>query len=143
MSSGHFLSATATAPLGNTSGFAVSLLVGDANPGPTLTHITPANAMRNSAAFKLMVNVADFVPGSVVLWNGQERATTFVSTTQITATIPASDLTLAGMFPISVYNPLPGGGLFNSLNFTVNNPAPALPRSVPIPRYGSGQFTLP
>ena len=143
VSSGHFLSATATDPLGNTSGFAVSLLVGDANPGPTLNGITPANALRSSAAFKLTVNGADFVPGSVVLWNGQERATTFVSPTQITATIPASDLTLAGMFPVSVYNPLPGGGEFNSLNFTVNNPAPALTALSPNSTLtGSGQFTL-
>ena len=98
VSSGHFLSATATAPLGNTSGFAVSLLVGDANPGPTLTDITPANAMRNSAAFKLMVNGAIRTRfGCAVERAG--AATTFVSTTQITATIPASDLTLAVCSP--------------------------------------------
>jgi hypothetical protein len=33
-----------------------------------------------------------FVASSVVAWNGSARPTTFVSTTQLQATIPASDL---------------------------------------------------
>src|SRR4030095_8689171 len=62
--------------------------------------------------------------GSVVRWNGSDRATTFVSSTQLTAAISASDIAMAGTVNVTVFNPAPGGGLSNAQNFTINNPVP-------------------
>ena len=44
----------------------------------------------------LTVTGSGFVSGATVRWNGVNRTTTFVSATQLTAAIPASDLVTAG-----------------------------------------------
>src|SRR3989304_861169 len=79
----------------------------------------------------------------MVRWNGSDRATTFVSATQLTAAIPASDLTTAGTAQVTVFTPAPGGGTSSAQPFTITNLAPALttiaPTSAPV---GSAGFTL-
>ena len=57
-----------------------------------------------------------FVSGAVVRWNGQDRPTTFVSGTQLTAAIPATDLAFLGSASVTVVNP--GGGQSNAVAFT-------------------------
>jgi len=94
------------------------------NPVPTTTSIAPASQNLGVATFTMTVNGTNFVPGSVVRFAGSDRTTTYVSATQLTATIPATDLTVVGSFPITVFNPAPGGGLSNAQTFTVN---PGLP----------------
>jgi hypothetical protein len=61
------------------------------------------------------------VRGSTVLWNGSERATTFVSPTDLVAYVPASDLSAAsaGAAEITVASPSPGGGVSGAATFTV------------------------
>lgn len=93
-------------------------------PVPTTTSISPTSKTLGAATFTLTVNGTNFTPGSIVRFNGLDRTTTYVSPTQLTASIPASDLTTVGTFPITVFNPAPGGGLSNAQTFTVN---PGLP----------------
>jgi hypothetical protein len=70
-----------------------------------------------------------FISGSRVQWNGNGMPTTFVSSTLITADIPASAVAGPGPDAITVVNPTPGGGASGSLNFVVPcviaAPAPA------------------
>src|SRR6185295_629608 len=47
------------------------------------------------------------------------RTTTFVSSTQLTAAIPASDIATVGTANVTVVNPAPGGGTSNALTFTI------------------------
>jgi len=104
------------------------------NPLPALTSINPDNKLVNSAAFTLTVNGSGFISSSVVRWNGQNRTTTFVSATQLTASIPASDLTSAGAAQVTVFNPAPGGGSSNAVAFNVTacpQPVPALSGIIP------------
>jgi hypothetical protein len=61
----------------------------------------------------------NFVSSSVVQWNGSGRATTFVSATQLTATILASDIATPGTASVTVLNPSPGGGTSGALTFTI------------------------
>lgn len=89
------------------------------NPPPTLSSISPASIAGSGPAFTLTVTGANFVPASAVQWNGGNRATTFVSSTQLTAQIPASDIATAGTVRITVFNPAPGGGRSIELPFTV------------------------
>src|SRR4029079_11991659 len=63
---------------------------------------------------------SNFVNGSVVRWNGQDRQTMFVSATQLSAQITTADLQTAVIAPITVFNPTPGGGTSNAVNFTVS-----------------------
>lgn len=62
------------------------------------------------AGFTLTVNGTGFVFGAVVNWNGGGRATVFVSAAQVTATILASDVAVAGTASVTVTNPAPVGG---------------------------------
>jgi uncharacterized protein (TIGR03437 family) len=71
------------------------------------------------SAFTLTVTGAGFVNGATVRWNGANRTTSFVSNTQLTAQIPASDLIVPGAAGVSVFNPTPGGGASNVLSFAI------------------------
>jgi hypothetical protein len=112
------------------------------NPQPTLSSLSPDSVIAGSGGFTLTLNGTNFIPGSVVQVNGSNRTTTFVSSTQLTAAIPAADVASASFPSISVVNSGPGGGVW-SLTFAVNNPQPTLsslsPGSVIA---GSGGFTL-
>src|SRR5260370_828668 len=117
------LSITVSTPGGGTSG-ALTFTVN--NPAPSLASISPTTIAAGSGAFTLTVNGGNFVNGSVVQVNGSGRATTFASSTQLTATILASDIASSGTLSISVTNAAPGGGTTSALTLTVNNPAPSL-----------------
>lgn len=93
---------------------------------PTTTSISPSSKLTSDSTFTLTVNGTNFFSSSIVQVNGSNRVTTFVSPTQLNAIIPASDLTLANTFPITVINPTPGGGTSNAQVLSVidNNPPP-------------------
>jgi YVTN family beta-propeller protein len=97
------------------------------NPVPTTMSLNPTSRTAGSGAFTLTVNGTSFVDGSVVKWNGSNRATTYVSASRLTAIINASDIASPGTANITVFNPLPGGGTSGARTFTVN--APVSPES--------------
>jgi hypothetical protein len=88
------------------------------NPAPTLNSISPTSAAVGGAAFPLSVYGSNFISSSIVRWNGSGRATTYVSSGQLTATILASDIASAGTAQVTVFNPAPGGGASAALTFT-------------------------
>lgn len=88
-------------------------------PAPALTRLAPGSQARGGEAFNLDVFGLSFTPQSVVRWNGQDRATQFVGSTQLRAEIPAADLGAASVNRISVFTPGPGGGQSNEVNFSV------------------------
>src|SRR5205823_2850456 len=83
------------------------------NPLPTTTGLSPASAPVGGPGFTLTVNGSGFISGSLVRWNGNDRPTSYVSATQLTAAVPATDLGAAGPAPVTVFNPAPGGGTSN------------------------------
>jgi hypothetical protein len=95
------------------------------NPVPVLSALSSSTITAGGSPFVLTAQGSNFVPGSVVQWNGNSRTTTLVSATQLTANIPASDIAQAGTAEITVSNPAPGGGISSALTFSVM-PAPAL-----------------
>ena len=96
------------------------------NPAATLAGISPASESAGDAAFTLTATGANFSSNSVVRINDSDRPTTFVSSSQLAAQITAADVQAAGLFPITVFNPAPGGGTSSAVNLTVNNPVPTL-----------------
>ncbi|MCX9025939.1 MAG: hypothetical protein OIN85_07600 [Candidatus Methanoperedens sp.] len=94
------------------------------NNVPTTSSISPNSKNVGDALFTMTVTGTNFVSGSIVRFDGSDRTTTYVSTTSLTATIPASDMTSAGTHSITVLNPTPGGGTSNPQTFTVNNKVP-------------------
>jgi hypothetical protein len=95
------------------------------NPLPAITSIDPSSKNTGDPGFTLTVNGGNFVPGSVVRWNGVARTTTYVSATKLTAAVPASDMSSAGTASVTVFNPAPGGGASNAKTFTVKAPPTA------------------
>jgi Family of unknown function (DUF5719) len=87
-------------------------------PLPTITSISPNSRSAGDTGFTLTVNGNGFSPASIVKWNGTGRTTTFVSPTQLTTSIPSSDIADVGISEVSVFNPAPGGGQSSSLSFT-------------------------
>ena len=96
----------------------VSITVEDAQDDPTLTSVAPGSICEGGPDFILTVTGSNFVDGAVVQWNGSARATTFISSTQLTAIIPASDIESAGTVDVTVTNPL-GGGTTSVMVFSV------------------------
>lgn len=97
------------------------------NPLPQLISLNPATAVEGGGPFTLTVSGTGFVSGAIVRWDGQNRATTFVSATQLTAQIPATDIAGAGSAAVTVVNPSPGGGISSALGFTIASPANPTP----------------
>jgi photosystem II stability/assembly factor-like uncharacterized protein len=89
------------------------------NTAPAVSAISPTSVVINHAAFTLVVTGTGFVDSSVVRWNGSDLATTFVSPTQVTASVPAANVETAGSQAISVSNPAPGGGTATGITFMV------------------------
>ena len=92
------------------------------NAVPTLGSLSPVRASAGSAPFTLTVSGTGFVAGSEVRWNGSTRPTTFVSATQLRATIAAADVTVPSTALVTVFTPAPGGGTSAALPFTVAPP---------------------
>lgn len=98
------------------------------NPAPTaqtpaITSLTPGSVSSGSPAFSITVNGTNFIPASTVKINGSARSTTFVSATQLTAAINASDVAAAGTFLITVDNGPANGGASVGSTFFVGTTA--------------------
>lgn len=97
---------------------------GTANPIPLIAQpLIPDAVAPGGIGFTLTLNGTGFVPGAVVKWNGSARATVFVNTSQLTATILAADIALTNTASVTVVNPSPGGGLSNVIFFQITLPS--------------------
>ncbi len=113
------------------------------SPLPAISSISPSSVNVGGASFTLTVNGSNFVSNSKVHLNNSALATTFVSSTQVTATVPSSDIRTAGIASVTVVNAAPGGGTSNAMTFTANNPVPAISSISPIRATAGGPaFTL-
>lgn len=113
------------------------------NPVPSISSISPSGTTAGGAAFTLTVNGSNFIASSVIQWSGVSQPTTYVSSTQLTASIAASEIATAGTSPVTVVNPAPGGGASGANQFSTNNAVPSItslsPSSVTV---GAAAFTL-
>ena len=118
------------------------------NPVPAITNLSPSSAMAGGLAFVLTVNGSGFIDGSVVRWDGSDRTTTFVSSSELSAQITTTDIAMGGTASVTVFNPAPGGGTSNALSFTIeeptsSNPVPATTNLSPSSATAGGTaFTL-
>jgi hypothetical protein len=135
---------TTPAPGGGTSG-AATFTITSANPVPSVSSLAPSTAIAGGGAFLLMVVGTNFIASSTVTWNGATLPTTYVSATQLTAQVPANDVSSAGTALVAVTNPAPGGGVSGNATFTIvsANPVPGLSDLSPISAIaGGGAFAL-
>jgi uncharacterized protein (TIGR03437 family) len=94
-----------------------------ANPQPLITSLTPSSATAGTNSLMLAINGSGFIVSSTVTFNGVSHSPSLVNSGQLTITLTGSDLAAAGSFPVFVTNPPPGGGVSNSMTFSVLPPA--------------------
>jgi IPT/TIG domain len=93
---------------------------GAASPVPSLGSITPSSAVAGSSDLEVTIKGSGYAMGSTAEWNGVPLATAFISSGQLVAILPATDLATAGTANITVTTPAPGGGTSRQLTFTVS-----------------------
>jgi uncharacterized repeat protein (TIGR01451 family) len=88
-------------------------------PVASISSLSPESAAPSGAAFTLTVNGTGFISGAAVQWNGTALSTSFVSATQLSASVPATLIASAGMATISVVNP--GAVTSGGVGFTIQS----------------------
>ncbi len=89
--------------------------------GPAIASLSPLGAVVGAAAFTLTVFGSRFASDATVMWNGQTRTTSIVSSTQLTAAIAVADVAQVGQVSVTVTNAPPGatGLISNAVIFSV------------------------
>ncbi len=124
IATGGSVSVTVTNPPpggGTSSALAFDVVI--PNPVPAIESIVPALAPAGGLGFMLTVVGSGFSTSTVVQWNGDPRATTVVSSSELHAAILASDIASAGSAAVTVYTPPPGGGTASGPAFAIASPA--------------------
>jgi hypothetical protein len=94
------------------------------NPVPLINQpLVPTSVAPGGPTFALTVNGSGFVSGSTVKWNGTVLSTVYVSSSRLTATVPAASIATAGTASITVSNPAPAGGTSNVMYLDISSPA--------------------
>ena len=116
---------------------------------PSLTSLSPASSIQNAAGFTLTLTGTGFVgpadcngtncSPSRAVFGTTSLQTTFVSRTQLTAAIPASLLTAAGAFPVTIVN---NAEVSNAVTLTVFKPPVITSLSPNSASLGAAGFTL-
>lgn len=142
------------APGGGTSNTVALVITPTALPVPHITSIQPNTVAAGSGGATVTILGTNFVGAagfggtsvSVATVDGANRATTFISNTELDVTLQAPDVSTTGPLEIAVLNPPapnlnpPGGGESNSIALTIVNPAPVL-KSVSPPSVVAGTPT--
>ena len=92
-------------------------------PTASVSSLSPVSATAGGPAFTLTVNGSGFLPASAVEWNGSPLPTSYVSATQLSASVGASLIAGAGAASISVGS---SGTTSNALLFTINAATPSV-----------------
>lgn len=119
-SGGHLVAVFTTGPGGGTSG-AVTLQLSQGSYD--VTAINPIAGIAGGPSFPIQIFGTGFNNGSVALWNGKPRTTTYVSPTELRATINSSDIATVGTAQVSVQG---ATGYSNAMTFTISK-APTPP----------------
>ena len=91
------------------SSFAIAQ--GPPDSAATVTTLVPMTVNQSSTALDISVRGKGFSDKSKVRIDGTARSTTFVSETELRATLSTSDVSTAGSRSVTVFNP--GGGNSN------------------------------
>jgi hypothetical protein len=105
------------------------------NPIPSIEWLLPGGVDAGDPGLSVAIHGANFASGASVLWNGQTRPATLISSNELWVDVTAEELLIPGPVVVSVSNPAPGGGASNSVTFEVaapgQNPAPSITGVIP------------
>jgi len=89
----------------------------------TITSLDPAFAAAGGPAFTLTINGSDFAEGiSTVPWNGSDRPASYISESQMTASISPADIAAECTASVTVFKNAYGEAISNAVIFSINVP---------------------
>ena len=107
----------------------------DENLTPVLNSIYPNSKVSHLPTFTLTATGSNFNTGSIIVFNGREKHTSYISATELTCQVETDEITLSSLtvfpgnnvsktssaeVPVLVRNPSPARDS-NSLNFTIHD----------------------
>lgn len=101
----------------------VSITYTVTQPQPNIVYMNPTAVTAGAAGVTLDIHGSNFTANSAVLWNGSPRATTYVSSGNLTAQITAADVAAAGNYSVTIDN---GGGATSNAVIFIVQPLDAL-----------------
>jgi len=93
-------------------------------PPLRLGSVNPSIVVAGAAGFILTALGEGFTPAAMIRWNGIALPTTYVSSLQLQAQVPASDIAVIGTASITVQNVGTVGGISSALPLSIQNAAP-------------------
>jgi hypothetical protein len=101
------------------------------SPVPVISSLNPSSVLAGSNTTQITVTGTNFVQGSQIALNGNNRTTTFDTPTTLTMSLEPDDASASGNLQIVVVNPPPGGGSSNPLTLVITNPVPVISSVAP------------
>ncbi len=106
-------------------------------PAPVIAALSPNAALAGAQGATVTVSGANFGGGSVALWNGSPRATSFMNSTTLSVTITGADFAATGSAGVTILNS--DGSTSNVAQFSViANASPGALVNYTIPHFVSG-----
>ena len=96
------------------------------NPIPKVKELSPNSAIEGVKTVNLDITGSDFMPGASVLWDGLVISSTFVSNSELRATVEAAILTPEHDITVIVKNPEPNQGPSDTMIFSVGLNPPVI-----------------
>ncbi|MFA6099717.1 MAG: hypothetical protein WC750_02420 [Patescibacteria group bacterium] len=101
---------------------------------PFVDSLTPSSIVAGTDSLLVRIEGNNFESGAIARFSGVDKTTAYISPTLIRVTLGASDMSTAGVYEITVHNPI-SNTTSNAADFTVNNPVPVLSGITPSSKY--------
>ena len=104
--------------------------------------MAPATITRGTGPVTVIVSGRGFVPGTKILIDGVERATSVQGSGQASTRLEAPEVSVPRILGVATANPGPGGGTSGTVQVLVTNPTPAIDSIAPLLLAGGAPSTL-
>jgi hypothetical protein len=116
-------------PANNQASSTVTIMGSTYNPAPAIVSVIPAAILAGSSDTQITVTGSGFTSESSIWIGSTSLPTNQLSSTQLTAVVPAAELTSLGWASVYVSSPAPGGGnsatlplsIFNVISLSANH----------------------
>jgi len=98
---------------------------------PTVSSISPTTVPAGSGSLSLTVNGTGFVKTTTIQVGSVADATTYVSSTQVTATVTTAQLASGSQLSVVAFNGTASSGSGSAVNLQVTNPVPTISQFAP------------
>lgn len=102
------------------------------NPVPVLTALSQQEATAGSAAFELLLIGSKFVSTTTVDFGGTVLTPSSATKGELVVSIPETAFANGSVIQVKAVSPGPGGGSSSTIDFTINNPVPAITSVSPV-----------